>query len=101
VSDRSLSPLMVRVLAALADADGPMTGNQIGYALGLSPGRRHRGPWSGPTGVAQRAIPAITALRRRGLIELARRPGGRWGTADVITDAGREALAAARTGGAS
>jgi len=92
MSDRPLTPLMYDVLELLSKSREPMTGNQIGLGLGLRRGQRKRGPWSGPTGPAQRAIPALIGLRRRGLIRYARRVDGLSGTADRITDEGRQYL---------
>jgi hypothetical protein len=90
VAERPLTDLQRRVLLALLARDpNPMTGNELGLAVRAARVRRGGGTWSGYQGPAQRIIPVITSLRRRGLIWHVRRPDGLSGTADVLTEAGR------------
>lgn len=92
---KPLTERMQKVLSMLANAEWPMTGNQlgraIGYRLGQDPGKHsHNGRAMGP---AQRVIGSLTALRSRGLVDFGSRPDGLSGTAYSITKAGREWLA--------
>jgi hypothetical protein len=88
-SNSPLTPLMGRVLDAMPLGHA-MTPNEIGSAIGLhagdvSGGRGQGGRGSGHRsfGPAQRIIPTLTALRRRGLIHHAQRPDGLSGSAYV------------------
>lgn len=75
MTERPLADSQRRILLTLLE-HGAMTPNALGLKLKVPRGRRQRGPWSGPTGPAQRLIPAITGLRRRGLTSPSRNARG-------------------------
>jgi hypothetical protein len=103
MSSAPLSELMVGVLRALRDAGArgefALTPNRIAIDMGLDNEVRRlgkgSGSWTGYMGPAQRIIFPLNALHNRGYVGRRRRPGGRSGTAYGITNAGRDALAAA------
>lgn len=96
-----LSLLMKRALVAMLPTVEEwygMTGNEIGYALGFGAGdvKAHvsgaavSGGCTRSMGAAQRAIPVIIGLERRGLIQMASRRDGRSGTAYRLTTKGEQ-----------
>lgn len=95
-----LSPKSREVLVAMLreqDDYFGMTGNEIGYAVGHQQGdvKSHTGGASKYSGVrsmgaAQKVIPVLIGLDRRGLIRMAARADGRSGTAYRLTDNGRK-----------
>lgn len=97
-----LSPKMREVLVAMFYGQDNlgyygMTGNEIGSAVGHRQGdvKSHTGgakKYSGvrSMGAAQKVIPVLIALDRRGLIRMATRQDGRAGTAYRLTDSGEK-----------
>lgn len=97
-----LSPGMRNVLVAMLskydDGSYGMTGNEIGYAVGYRSGEvkanvsgaAASGGCVRSMGAAQRVIPVLVALDRRGLITMAARRDRRSGTAYRLTPAGFE-----------
>lgn len=96
-----LSPLMRKVVIAMyhTETGGShwgMTGNEIGYAVGFRGGEvkanvsgaAASGGCVRSMGAAQKVIPVIVALDRRGLIAFAARRDGRSGTAYRLTPEG-------------
>lgn len=91
---KPLTERMIVVLRLLANTVQPMTGNQLGRAIGFHTGQdhgkhSHNGRAMGP---AQRVIGSLNGLRARGLADLGSRPDGLSGTAYSITKAGQDWL---------
>lgn len=87
MSEKAITPLMQRVLDSMS-VGRAMTPNEIGYAIGLQQGDVMgggsgvgRGSGHRAFGPAQRIIPVLTALRKRGLIGMVPREDGLSGTA--------------------
>lgn len=98
---RPLNERMIRVLRFLDRADKPQTPNEIGHALGFRPGDAKSAnlPHQNTTrtmGVAVHVTTSLTALRKRGLVYITRRPDGLSGTAYEITEEGSKAWRATR-----
>jgi hypothetical protein len=81
-----------RALLVFLNADGPLTGNEVGMGMvrlgHVIPSNRrhsHNGKYMGEGSMV---APVLTSLRRRGLTRGAPRPDGLSGSADVLTDAG-------------
>lgn len=89
----SLSDLQRKVLLAL-EADGAMTANQIGGAIGarhVQGGRGNSGRGQGHRsfGLAQQIIPPLNGLHGRSFVARHRRADGRSGTEYSLTPEGR------------
>lgn len=94
-ADLSSAARMDAILLAVYDITSEGRGGATAAAIGQHVSSRHpmRSPRMSHNGkamsLATRVTPGITALRGRGLLSWARRPGDRSGTADALTVAGR------------